>query len=75
MTAPPWIIVCAASGTTSTFMPSCVSSCFSAAIAVDLPAHGPPVTKIRKMLKPAGLESLRWLAGGFRIVLEYCWWM
>ena len=46
---PPFISREAASGTTNTFEPSYVRSCFIAAMAVVFPAQWPPVTQILAM--------------------------
>jgi hypothetical protein len=55
MKAPPFIKVVAASGTTKTLMPNYVKSYLISAIAVVLPAQGPPVKQTRTMFE----ESLR----------------
>jgi len=53
--APPFIKVVAASGTTKTLIPSCVKSYLISAIAVVLPAQGPPVKHTRTIFE----ESLK----------------
>jgi hypothetical protein len=54
--APPFISRVAASGTTKTFIPNWVKSYLIAAIAVVLPAQGPPVKQILTMLNLSSID-------------------
>ena len=73
MKAPPFIISVAASGTTKTLQPSWVKSYVTSAIAVVLPAHGPPVRRIRTRLAlPKSVFLLTKFKGGFRLTLSTC---
>ena len=69
--APPFIIRVAASGTTSTLHPSYVKSYVISAIAVVLPAHGPPVNRIRtRFALPRSVFLLTKFKGGFKLTLS-----